>query len=305
MAVNGAQNPAPAPVVAPAAAPVAAPAAADPLLTKKLTDMIAPKITTRSNSPDKIAMVKAMNDMRSALAQMSLLLGAMDVILADLKISSLAGNADPLDDLSQDLNAIKVNMSNAAAYFGRVDSSLNKVDTSNFDDVQNQKFNQFKDLFGKLSSTFNTLVPPPQAPVPPPQATQNIVVPPLVFGDVPGQPPGPPLPQQAPVQQAPVQQAPIPPRNSSLSQGLGQAPLPPSGGANGVNSNAQVVSVIPNIFAERPNPFGNPPSANNGVGNTGGVVLPRASNIQNPFLPKEQNIFPVNIPLRDGDSSNE
>ena len=329
MAVNGVPNPAPAPVVAPAAAPVvapaaapvAAPAAADPLLTKKLTDMIAPKLTTRSNSPDKIAMVNAMNEMRSALAQMSLLLGAMDVILADLKISSLAGNADPLDDLSQDLNAIKVNMSNAAAYFGRVDSSLNKVDASNFDAVQNQKFNQFKDLFGKLSSAFNTVAPAPRAPapVPPPRPqspapalpqsgggapagnNNSLVAAANALGQAPLHIPGPLPPIPIRNSSLPLGPAPLPPGPAPLPPGPaplppGPAPLPPVSTLLNPTDQPSTDTLVPGaanlvlprsgIFADVPNPFAAAiPTAANAAPATNPAVAAAALGLSDPAIP--------------------
>ena len=164
MANNVANNLPNVPNPAAAPAPLAAPVAADPLITPRLTDMIAPKVSTRGLSGDKLELVTAMNEMRAAMARMSILLGAMDVILADLKVSRTGGNAEPLDALSEDVRNIGQCVTNANAYFGRMVNSLNQVNTNDFDDAQNQKFEQFKNVFVNLQTAFSALAPAPRAP---------------------------------------------------------------------------------------------------------------------------------------------
>ena len=189
MANNVANNLPNVPNPAAAPAPLAAPVAADPLITPRLTDMIAPKVSTRGLSGDKLELVTAMNEMRAAMARMSILLGAMDVILADLKVSRTGGNAEPLDALSEDVRNIGQCVTNANAYFGRMVNSLNQVNTNDFDDAQNQKFEQFKNVFVNLQTAFSALAPAPRAPA---QAAPAQAVP----------------AQAAPAQAAPAQAAP-------------------------------------------------------------------------------------------------
>jgi len=217
----------------PNAALAPAPAAAEPLVTTKLTDIIAPKVSTHGLSAEKREMVEAMNEMRSALARMSILLGAMDVLLVDLKMSRLGGNAEPLDALSGDLRNIGQCVMDANAYFGRMNDSLNQVDTSTFDAAQNQKFTQFKNVFVNVQRTFSALAPAPHAAQPAPQAAQ----PPggAGAGGVNPFAPGGPAPAPAPVPE----------------------PVPGIGPAISITTTPQPVGT-PNPFGA--NPFGANPS---------------------------------------------